>query len=247
MKIDILTIFPEAFDSVLNFSMIKIAREKGKVEFNTVNIRDFADDKHKTTDDVPFGGLEGMVMKIEPLVKALESVKQQAASDKRKVVLMSAAGKKLTQKKLEEYAGLSNLVLICGRYEGVDERVLSYVDEEISIGDYVLSGGEFAALVVIEGIIRLMPGVLGNEESSKNESFTTGILDYPHYTRPREYDGMAVPEVLVSGDHAKIKKWRRMQALKKTVLNRPDILTNTNLTDEEKRFIEEVMKGEKEK
>jgi tRNA (guanine37-N1)-methyltransferase len=244
MKIDILTIFPEAFESVLNFSMIKIAREKGKVEFNTVNIRDFADDKHKTTDDVPFGGLEGMVMKIEPLVKALQSVKRQAPGDKRKIVLMSAAGKKLTQKKLEEYAGLSNLVLICGRYEGVDERVLSYVDEEVSIGDYVLSGGEFAALVVIEGIIRLMPGVLGNEESSKNESFTTGILDYPHYTRPREFNGITVPDVLVSGNHAKIKKWRRMQALKKTVLNRPDILENTNLSEEEKRFIKEVVKGE---
>lgn len=244
MRIDILTIFPEVFTEALNFSMIKIAREKGKVEFSTVNIRDFAEDKHKTTDDVPFGGLEGMVMKIEPLAKAVESVRRQAVGDRRKTVLLSASGKKLTQKKLEEYAGLENLVLICGRYEGVDERVLSYVDEEICIGDYVLSGGEFAALVVVEGIIRLLPGVLGNEESSKNESFTTGILDYPHYTRPREYKGMEVPEVLVSGDHAKIKKWRRMQALKKTLLNRPDILANTNLTDEEKRFIEEVRKGE---
>jgi len=246
MKIEILTIFPGAFESVLNFSMIKIAREKNKVEFGITNIRDFAGDKHKTTDDVPFGGLEGMVMKIEPIVKALENVKRVAGSVERKTktVLLSAAGKKLTQKKLEEYAGLENLVLICGRYEGVDERVLSYVDEEISIGDYVLSGGEFAALVVIEGIIRLIPGVLGNEESSKNESFTTAILDYPHYTRPREWNKMEVPEVLVSGDHAKIKKWRRMQALKKTVLNRPDILENTNLTEEEKRFIEEVKKGE---
>jgi len=246
MKIDILTIFPEAFVNALNFSMIKIAREKNSVEFGITNIRDFAEDKHKTTDDVPFGGLEGMVMKIEPIAKALETVTRAAGDGERKIktVLMSAAGKKLTQKKLEEYAALDNLVLICGRYEGVDERVLAYVDEEISIGDYVLSGGEFAAMVVVEGIIRLLPGVLGNEESSKNESFTTGILDYPHYTRPREFNKMAVPEVLVSGDHAKIKKWRRMQALKKTVLNRPDILTNTNLTDEEKRFIEEVMKGE---
>jgi tRNA (guanine37-N1)-methyltransferase len=248
MKIDILTIFPEAFDSVLNFSMIKIAREKGKVEFNTVNIRDFAADKHKTTDDVPYGGLEGMVMKIEPLVKALQSVKPEAGGAERgtKTVLLSAAGRKLTQKKLEEYAGLSNLVLICGRYEGVDERLLAFVDEEICIGDFVLSGGEFAALAVIEGVIRLIPGVLGNEDSSKNESFTSGILDYPHYTKPREFNKMAVPDILVSGDHAKIKKWRRMQALRKTAINRPDILENTNLTEEEKRFIEEVKKGEKE-
>jgi tRNA (guanine37-N1)-methyltransferase len=244
MKIDILTIFPEAFENALNFSMIKIAREKNKAEFGITNIRDFAADKHKTTDDVPFGGLEGMVMKLEPIVKAIESLKLKTESGKTKIVLMSASGKKLTQKKLEEYAALDSLVLICGRYEGVDERVMAYADEEISIGDYVLSGGEFAALVVVEGIIRLLPGVLGNEESSKNESFTTGILDYPHYTRPREWNKMEVPEILVSGDHAKIKKWRRMQALKKTVLNRPDILTNTNLTEEEKRFIEEVKKGE---
>jgi tRNA (guanine37-N1)-methyltransferase len=247
MKIDVLTIFPEVFETALNFSMIKIAREKGKVGFNVVNIRDFADDKHKTTDDVPYGGLEGMVMKVEPVYKALMNSELGTRNSERRIVLMSAAGKKLTQQKLEEYAGLDNIVLICGRYEGVDERVLAYVDEEISIGDYVLSGGEFAAMAVIEGIIRLLPGVLGNEKSAKNESFTTGILDYPHYTRPGEFNGMAVPEILLSGDHAKIKKWRRMQALKKTAENRPDILENTKLNEEEKKFIKEIMKGENEK
>jgi tRNA (guanine37-N1)-methyltransferase len=249
MKIDILTIFPEAFENALDLSMIKIAKEKGKVGFNLVNIRDFAEDKHKTTDDVPYGGLEGMVMKIEPIWKALESLNRKpetgssaaasAEAENRKIVLLSASGKKLTQKKIEEYAGLDRLTLICGRYEGVDERVLGYVDEEVSIGDFVLSGGEFAAMAVIEGIIRLIPGVLGNEGSVKNESFTTGILDYPHYTRPREFKGAAVPEILVSGDHEKVRKWRRTQALKKTAKNRPDLLENIKLTDEEKNSLKE--------
>ncbi len=184
-----------------------------------------------------------MVMKVEPIYKALKSINRKpetgssaaasAEAGNRKTVLLSASGKKLTQKKLEEYAGLDRLALICGRYEGVDERVLEYVDEEISIGDFVLSGGEFAAMAVVEGIIRLIPGVLGNEGSAKNESFTTGILDYPHYTRPREFKGAAVPEVLVSGDHEKVKKWRREQAIKKTARNRPDLLGNIKLTEED--------------
>jgi tRNA (guanine37-N1)-methyltransferase len=244
MKIEIFTIFPEAFDNTLNLSMIKIAREKGAVEFTVTNIRDFAEDKHKTTDDVPFGGLEGMVMKAEPIYKALQNSKLETRNPKQKIVLLSASGKKLTQKKLEEYAGLDRVALVCGRYEGVDERVLSCVDEEICTGDYVLSGGEFAALAVIEGIIRLLPGVLGNEESAKNESFTTGILDYPHYTRPREWNGLAVPEMLLSGDHAKIKKWRRLQAVLKTAQNRPDLLKDAILTEEERNYIADNLKGE---
>jgi len=220
--------------------MIKIARESGAAAFSVVNIRDFAEDKHKTTDDVPFGGLEGMVMKIEPLYRALESVKAKSGPRKRRVVLLSASGKKLTQKKLEEYSLLDELVLVCGRYEGVDERVLNFVDEEICIGDYVLSGGEFGALAIIEGVIRLLPGVLGNADSAKNESFVNGILDYPHYTRPREFLGLSVPEILTSGNHAEIKKWRRKQALKKTFENRPDLLENMELTKEEKIFLEEL-------
>lgn len=240
MDVTVLTIFPEVFEKTLDFSMIKIARESGAAAFSVVNIRDFAEDKHKTTDDVPFGGLEGMVMKIEPLYRALESVKAKSGSQKRRVVLLSASGKKLTQKKLDEYSQLDELVLVCGRYEGVDERVLNFVDEEICIGDYVLSGGEFGALAIIEGVIRLLPGVLGNADSAKNESFVNVILDYPHYTRPREFLGLSVPEILTSGNHAEIKKWRRKQALKKTFENRPDLLEKMELTKEEKIFLEEL-------
>ncbi len=242
MEIDILTIFPEVFEKALDFSMIKIAKEKGVVSFNAVNIRDFSLDKHKNTDDVPFGGLEGMVMKIEPVYRALESLKLKTESEgkKSRVVLLSAAGTKLTQKKVEEYSELDRLVLICGRYEGVDERVQNYIEEEICIGDYVLSGGEFGAMVIIEAVIRLLPGVLGNADSAKNESFTTGILDYPHYTRPREFMGHNVPEELMSGNHKQIEKWRRKQALRKTMKNRPELLENIELSKEDKKLIEEI-------
>ena len=240
MDVTVLTIFPEVFEKTLDFSMIKIARESGAASFNVVNIRDFAEDKHKTTDDVPFGGLEGMVMKIEPLYKAIESVKEKSISEKRRFVLLSASGTRLTQKKVEEYSHLDELVLICGRYEGVDERVLNFIDEEICIGDFVISGGEFAAMAVIEVVIRLLPGVLGNADSATNESFVHGILDYPHYTRPREFMGLNVPEVLTSGNHAEIKKWRRKQALRKTLGNRPELLENMELSKEDKIILDEL-------
>ena len=240
MEIGILTIFPEVFKTALDFSMIKIAREKDAVSFDVVNIRDFSTDKHKKTDDVPFGGLEGMVMSIEPVYRALENVKAKFEEKNSRTVLLSASGKKLTQKKLEEYSKLDVLTLICGRYEGVDERVLEFIDEEICIGDYVLSGGEFGALVIIEGVIRLLPGVLGNADSAVNESFVNGILDYPHYTRPREFMGLAVPEVLTSGNHKEIEKWRRKQALIKTFKNRPDLLENIKLTKEDKKNLEDL-------
>ena len=241
MEIGILTIFPEVFGKALDFSMIKIAKEKGAASFDVVNIRDFSMDKHKKTDDVPFGGLEGMVMIIEPVSRALESVKAKFEGDGKsiKTVLLSASGKKLTQKKLEEYSKLDGMILICGRYEGVDESVTEFIDEEICIGDYVLSGGEFGALVIIEGVIRLLPGVLGNADSAINESFVNGILDYPHYTRPREFMGLSVPEVLTSGNHKEIEKWRRKQALKKTLKNRPELLENIKLTKEDKKSLED--------
>jgi tRNA (guanine37-N1)-methyltransferase len=242
MEIGILTIFPEVFETALDFSMIKIAKEKNAVSFDVVNIRDFAHDKHKTTDDVPFGGLEGMVMKIEPVYKAIESLKSKINGEgkKSKTVLLSASGSRLTQKKLEEYSKLDSMIMICGRYEGVDERVLKFIDEEICIGDYVLSGGEFGALVIVEGIIRLLPGVLGNAASAVNESFVNGILDYPHYTRPREFMGLDVPEVLTSGNHKEIEKWRRKEALRKTLKNRPELLENIKLTKEDKKNLEDL-------
>ncbi|HPN65175.1 MAG TPA: tRNA (guanosine(37)-N1)-methyltransferase TrmD, partial [Candidatus Goldiibacteriota bacterium] len=185
MEINVLTIFPEVFEKALNFSILKRAGGKQKVKFKTVNIRDFAEDKHKMTDDTPYGGEGGMIMKVEPIHKALLSVKGEGKTEK--VLLMSASGRRLTQEKLREYAKLDSLTLVCGRYEGVDERVLNYIDEEICIGDYILSGGEFASLVIIEGVVRLLPDVLGNVESAVHESFEKGILDFPQHTKPREY------------------------------------------------------------
>ncbi|MCE5300606.1 MAG: tRNA (guanosine(37)-N1)-methyltransferase TrmD, partial [Spirochaetia bacterium] len=195
---------------------------------------------HNTADDVPFGGKEGMVMKIEPVHRALLSVNSEVPGVKCKNVLLSASGVKLTQKKVEEYAKLDRLVLLCGRYEGVDERVLNYIDEEVCIGDYVLSGGEFGSLVIIEAVIRLLPGVLGNSDSAVNESFTSGILDYPHYTRPRKYDGYAVPDELLSGNHKEIERYRRREALKKTLKNRPDLLEGRKLGPEDKKILNEI-------
>jgi tRNA (guanine37-N1)-methyltransferase len=235
MEINVLTIFPEVFEKALNFSILKRAREKQKVNFKVVNIRDFAEDKHKMTDDTPFGGEGGMVMKVEPIHKALKSVKEEGKTGK--VLLMSASGRSLTQEKLREYALLDSLTIICGRYEGVDERVVNYVDEEICIGDYILSGGEFASLVIIEGVTRLLPEVLGNEESAVHESFEKGILDFPQYTKPREYEGMQVPIELVSGNHEMIKKFRRQQALLKTKKNRPELLEKIKLSDEDRKFL----------
>ncbi len=244
MKINVLTIFPEVFEKTLDFGMMKRAADKGKASYKVVNIRDYAEGRHKNTDDTPYGGSGGMVMTPAPVVKALRGSGAERGSKKQKAVLLSAAGKKLTQKKLAEYAKLEGLTLVCGRYEGVDERVLNYVDEEISIGDYVLSGGEFAALAVIEGVIRLLPGVLGNEESNKTESFTSGILDFPQYTRPEEFEGLKAPGTLLSGNHEIIRKWRRKQALKKTMENRPELLDDNVLTKEDKKMIEEIRKGE---
>ncbi len=246
MRIFILSIFPEIFKDVLNFSILKKAIEKGKVTFKVINIRDYTTDRHKTTDDIPYGGLEGMVMKIEPIYNALLNVKKEIdTNSKTLTLLLSASGKKLTQKKLHDYSKMDNLILICGRYEGVDERVINYIDEEISIGDYVLSGGEFPAMVLIEGVVRLIPDVLGNKDSIKNESFSKGLLDYPQYTRPREFMGHLVPDVLTSGNHEEIKMWRKREALRKTYMNRPDLLNNINLSEEDKKILNEIMKGEK--
>lgn len=246
MRIFILSIFPEIFKDTLNFSILKKAREKGKIDFKVLNIRDFTTDKHKTTDDVPYGGLEGMVMKIEPIFNALMNIKKEIDKNSKTItLLLSAAGKKLTQERLRAYSKMDNLILICGRYEGVDERVVDFIDEEISIGDYVLSGGEFPAMVLIEGIVRLIPDVLGNKESINNESFNNGLLDYPQYTRPREFMGHSVPDILTSGNHEEIKKWRKKEALKKTYLNRPDLLNNINLSEEDKKILDEIKKGEK--
>jgi len=246
MKISILTIFPEVIERAADFSILKRAVERGLISIEALNIRDFTEDKHRMTDDTPYGGSGGMIMKPEPIYRALEAAKAGAEPGRHRSLLMSASGTKLTQKKLEEYSKLGSIAIVCGRYEGVDERVLNFVDEEICIGDYVLSGGEFPAMVIAEGVTRLIPGALGNEESAVYESHTSGILDFPQYTKPREFMGLQVPEVLASGNHEEIRKFRLKQALKKTLKNRPELLETAALNKEEKTMLESIIKeGEK--
>lgn len=224
MKVDIITIFPELFSSVFQSGMIRQAEKKGLLELNLIDLRDFTDDKHRTVDDRPFGGGEGMVLKPEPIIRALESRAEQAKS-KLHVLLMSPQGTRFDQSKAKELSLMANLVLICGRYEGIDQRVADFfADEELSIGDYVLSGGEFAAMVIVDAVSRLIPGVLGEGESVLRESFMDGMLDHPQYTRPAEYRGMKVPEVLLSGDHRQIELWRRRLSARNTEERRPDLL-----------------------
>lgn len=226
IKFYVLTIFPELFDSFLNTSIFKRALESGLIEVVLVNIRDFAENKHRMTDDCPYGGGSGMIMKVEPIIGAIDYVKAQ--SPKTRVIVLSPQGSRLNQKKVELLHEFETLTLICGRYEGIDERVrITGVDEEISIGDYVLAGGELPAMVLMEAISRLVPGVLGDEHSLVDESFSNNLLEYPHFTRPREYRGMKVPDVLLSGNHKEIEKWRRKESLKRTKKRRPDLLEQT--------------------
>ncbi len=230
MKIDVLTIFPEFFREVFDFGIIRRAKLAKIVEINIYDIREFATDKHRKTDDTPFGGGDGMVFKPEPIFNAIEKIlgttNRENYAPKTKVVLLTPQGKSLKHSVVKEFADeIENLVLICGRYEGVDERVNeALVTDEISIGDYVLSGGEPAAIVLIDAIVRLLPNALGSETSAENDSFSNGLLDFPHYTQPRDFRGMEVPEVLLSGNHAEIEKWRREKALEKTQKVRKDLL-----------------------
>ncbi len=225
MRIDIVTIFPGMFEPVLNESIIKRAQNKGKVKIHVHNLRDYSCDKHKKVDDRPFGGGSGMVMGPMPIFNAVGHIKSKAKSKRVKVVLLCPQGERLNQKIAKKLAKYRHLILICGHYEGVDERVRkSLVDEEISIGDYVLTGGELPAMVLIDSVVRLVPGVLGDKNSLNFESFEGNLLEYPHYTRPADFRDMHVPEVLLSGDHKKIESWRKEQALKRTKQRRPDLL-----------------------
>jgi tRNA (guanine37-N1)-methyltransferase len=269
MKADIVTIFPDFFRGPLDHGITRRAAEMGLVKIEVHDLRGFTHDKHRTVDDRPFGGGEGMVLKPEPIFDCLESL-DLAARDRRltgdakeSVILLSAQGERFTQKVAAELAELDRIVLICGRYEGVDERVAEYLaDRELSIGDYVLSGGELAAAVVVEAVTRLLPGALGNEASTRQESFTAnmagevkeggevagnastcssnGLLDYPHYTRPADFRGMTVPEVLVNGNHQQIRRWRREQALKKTLRNRPDLLGKVELNEADGKILDRL-------
>ncbi len=238
MKIKILTIFPEMFDSVLNASILGRAREAGLLDITCVDIRPFSDRKHKNTDDYPFGGGAGMVMLAQPIMDAMASVTGEGFSGRR--IYLGPRGQTLTTAKARELAREEELVLLCGHYEGVDQRALdTCIDEEISIGDFILTGGELAAMVLVDCVARFIPGVLGSAESPEEESFSDGLLEYPQYTRPRELCGMEVPPVLLSGDHAKIKAWRRMESLKATRRFRPDLFAKATLTDKERRALEE--------
>jgi len=225
MRFDIITIFPELFTGVLECGILRRARQSGLVDIRIVNLRDFAKDKHRSVDDRPFGGGEGMVFMPAPLFEAIEFCRGEEKDWNGQVVLLTPQGKPWSQDIAAEFATIPHLLLICGRYEGVDQRVIDcLVDREISIGDFVLTGGEIPAMVVLDSIVRLIPGALGCQDSAVNESFSTGLLDYPQYTRPAEYRGVAVPDVLLSGDHAKIEKWRQTQALEKTKRARPELI-----------------------
>jgi len=240
MKFEVLTLFPGIVSAALSDSILKKAMEKGLLEVKVTDLRDFTHDRHNTADDAPFGGGPGMVMKPEPVFEAVDRIK--AEGECVRIILMSPQGEVFNHKKaLELSREKCKLVLICGRYEGIDERVrLSLVDEEISIGDFVLSGGEMAAAVVIEAAARLVPGVLGTDESAELDSFYDGLLDYPHYTRPAQYRDMPVPDVLLSGNHAEIRRWRRKEALKATMRKRPDLLEKVELGPEDKKLMGEL-------
>jgi len=281
MQIDILTIFPDFFRGPLDFGIVRRAREAGLVEIGIHDLREFTKDKHRTVDDRPFGGGEGMVLKPEPIFECVESLggiepraERVDTAAKHSVILLSAQGQKLDQQLAQELSRLERLVLICGRYEGVDERISEHLaDQEISIGDYVLSGGELGAAVIVDTVTRLIPGAVGNEASTQQESFTAsrkvadgvcadrsvhptpaaltqdgpsstcvsgGLLDYPHYTRPADFRGMTVPEVLMNGNHDQIRRWRRKTALAKTLRNRPDLLERVALSEEDKELLEEI-------
>jgi tRNA (guanine37-N1)-methyltransferase len=239
IRFDILSIFPEMFESPLNYSILKRAREKELVEIHLHDIRDYAEDKHKMTDDAPYGGGGGMVMKVEPIDRALASIVPVRGNAL--VVLLTPQGDTFSQKMAEEMSIYSQIILICGHYEGVDERVRAHlVDREISIGDFVLTGGELSAMVLVDAVSRLVPGVLGNYEAASFDSFSTGMLEYPHYTRPACYRSWSVPEVLMSGNHREIEKWRRKESLRRTYLRRPDLLEKIQLSEEDRRILEEI-------
>lgn len=245
MRIDVLTLFPEMIRCGVDYSIVKRAQEKGSISVFVHNIRDFTKDKHRTTDEPPYGGGAGMVMKPEPIFEAAESIKAEHWTEETRVVLMTPQGERFSQEKAQELSSSSHIVFICGHYEGVDERVREHlVTDELSIGDYVLTGGELPTLVVLDAVTRLLPGVLGAEESAVEESFADGLLEYPHYTRPADFRGWQVPDVLLSGHHAEIAKWRRAQSLKRTLERRPDLLETARLNDKDRESIEKLKESD---
>jgi tRNA (guanine37-N1)-methyltransferase len=239
MKFDILTLFPGMFLTPFDESIIKRAKDKQLIDISLHNIRDWAIDRHQTADDSPYGGGAGMVMKVEPLAACIESVKSFHPDST--ILLTSPHGRRLTHRVAVELAKKSGLIIVCGRYEGIDERIRSlYAEDDISLGDFVLSGGEIAAMAIVDTVTRLIPGVLGSCESAETDSFGDGLLEYPHYTRPPEFKGLAVPEQLLSGNHELIRRWRRKESLRKTMHLRPDLFSYVKLTREDKKFLTEI-------
>ena len=241
MHLGVISLFPQMFDAVTEFGVTGRAVKQGLLNVALWNPRDFTRDRHRTVDDRPYGGGPGMVMKVEPLKEAIAAAKQQLGQEAR-VIYLSPQGRKLDQQGLKQLASRDKMILVAGRYEGIDERLIEeQIDEEWSIGDYVLSGGELAAMVMIDGVARLLPGVLGDETSAEQDSFMDGLLDYPHYTRPEKLFDQSVPEVLLGGDHEAIRKWRLKQSLGRTWLRRPDLLAKNTLTDEQTALLEEFI------
>ena len=250
MRFDIFTILPEVFTPYLESSILQRARQRELIDIRIHNIRDYTHDKHHTTDDTPYGGGGGMVMKPEPIFEAMESVLGPLPASRQltpvPVILLTPQGRVFTQRVAEELTRYERIALICGRYEGVDERIRDHlVTDEISIGDYVLTGGELPALVIVDALSRLIPGVLGDPDGAQDDSHSMGLLEYPHYTRPPEFRGWSVPEVLLSGDHGKIERWRREQALLRTLTKRPDILEKADLSDADKKYLSGLKKEER--
>lgn len=239
VKIDVLTLFPEMIEGPISHSIMKRAQENNLVDVNVINFRDYGQGKHKLVDDTPYGGGAGMLLKPEPLFEAMDDILDKTDS-KPRVILMDPAGKPFNQKMAEEFSEEEHLVFICGHYEGYDERIRTLVTDEVSLGDYVLTGGELASLVMMDATVRLLPDVLGNHESALEDSHSSGLLEHPHYTRPAEYRGMVVPEVLRNGNHNLIDTWRRQESLKRTASRRPDMLDKAELTDEDRQFLKDL-------
>lgn len=238
LDIRVITIFPGIFESFIKFGNPGRAIESGLLTFETVDLRNFTEDRHRTTDDYPYGGGTGMIMKPEPIVKAIRSVRESLPRSR--VILTTPQGKKLNQEVVQELAAIESVVFVCGRYEGIDERVRNFVDDEISIGDFILSGGETAVMVILDAVVRLIPGVLGADSRIDGESFYDGLLEYPQYTRPRVFEGLETPDILLEGHHAKIRAWRKKQAMAKTLVLRPDLLKDRFMDNEELELLEEI-------
>lgn len=245
MRIDVLTLFPRMFDGPLGESIIGKAREKGLLDIRVSNFRDYSDNKHQTVDDYPYGGGAGMLLKVQPIHANLAAIEAEQPIEKKRIILLDPAGKPFNQKMAEEFANEEQLIFICGHYEGYDERIRSLVTDEVSLGDYVLTGGELGAMVMIDATVRLLPDVLGNQTSAQTDSYSTGLLEHPQYTRPAEFAEMKVPEVLTNGNHKLIAEWQLKESLRRTYLRRPDMLEKLSLTPEMEKLLKEIKEEEK--